>query len=87
MHLGGQDETGLLSVARWREHYDAQQWREALELGLAAADLARPIRQAARTGRPFGPDAFLPPLETQTRQRLRRQRPGPKPKSTAAGSP
>ena len=58
-HLGGPDRAELLSLARWRERYDAKQWAEALALGLRAADIERRIREATRTGRPFGSEAFV----------------------------
>jgi putative transposase len=59
-------------------------WRAMLRLGLEAGDLA-PDAEAAiesheRTGRPLGDELFLDRLEEVTGRRLKRQKPGPKPR-------
>jgi len=83
-HLGRPDESGLLSMESWREQYDERGWREVLEMGVGAAELEQRIREATRTGRPFGSEAFVERLEEQTGRRLRPQRRGPKKKKLAA---
>ena len=54
-HVGGRDGIGLLEMADWREHYTAARWSEALRLGIDEEALRERIRDATRTGRPFGP--------------------------------
>ena len=85
-HLGRPDESGLLSMESWREQYDERRWREVLEMGVGAAELEQRIREATRTGRPFGSETFVERLEEQTGRRLRPQRRGPKKKKLAAAA-
>ncbi len=83
-HLGQSDESGLLSMGPWRQCYDERRWREVLALGVGAAELEQRIREATRTGRPFGSEAFLERLEEHTGRRLRPQRRGRKKRLAAA---
>jgi putative transposase len=60
-------------------------WRAMLRRGLEAGDLP-PEAEAAieahqRTGRPWGGEAFLDRLEALTGRTLKRQKPGPKPRT------
>jgi putative transposase len=58
-------------------------WRAMLRGRLEAGDLneagAR-IEAHQRTGRPLGEASFIDRLERETRRRLKREKPGPKPK-------
>ena len=62
-------------------------WRAMLRRGLAAGDLTpeqiNVIEARERTGRPLGNDAFVERLEARTGRRLKRRKPGPKPRSQA----
>ncbi|HEX4736355.1 MAG TPA: transposase [Allosphingosinicella sp.] len=59
-------------------------WRAMLRRGLEAGDLPPEaeiaIEAHQRTGRPWGDAEFLERLEGETGRRLKRQKPGPKPK-------
>jgi len=62
-------------------------WRAMLRHGLESGDLpddeVEVIEAHVRTGRPRGGDAFLAALETETGRRLKRRKPGPKPRQGA----
>ena len=51
-----------------------------LEAGDLADEETAPIEAHARTGRPRGSEAFVTMLEAQTGRRLKRRKPGPRPK-------
>jgi putative transposase len=58
-------------------------WRAMLRDGLEAGDMIEAgvqIEAHQRTGRPLGSASFIDRLERQTGRRLKRQKPGPKPK-------
>ena len=59
-------------------------WRAMLRHGLEAADLSpeaeAEIEAHQRTGRPWGDEAFIERLEDATGRKLKRQKPGPKPR-------
>ncbi len=63
-------------------------WRAMLERGLEAGDLdgqeIAAVEAHERTGRPLGDAAFVASLEAQTGRRLKRRKPGPKPKGDGA---
>jgi len=54
-------------------------WSAYLSVEHRAEDVAA-IRQHARTGRPIGSESFIGRLETLTGKRLKKRRPGPKPR-------
>ena len=60
-------------------------WRAMLREGLEAGDLApqaeAEIEGHQRTGRPWGDEAFIEQLEDATGRKLKRQKPGPKPRT------
>ncbi len=78
-HLAGEDETGLLDMARWGARYSPAAWREALEQGIAEAAWAERFREATRTGRPLAAAESLETLEKSLGRSLRPQKRGRKP--------
>jgi len=75
----------LLDLSGWRQAYTAALWREALARGVSDANLAERLRQATRTGRPFGAEGFVELLEARLDRRLRPLPPGPKPAKNDGG--
>jgi len=64
----------------WAARYPADKWRQVLGLGFRlSGDLDR-LREATRTGRPFGAPDFVAELETKLNRALLPQKRGPKPK-------
>ncbi len=78
-HVTGVDESGLLNMDLWSRRFDGAQWRAFLEAGLNGADTSE-IRRATRTGHALGNEEFIIRLEGITGRKLRRQKPGPKPR-------
>ena len=56
-HVEGRDESGLLAASRLADLGGCSEWNERLRRGQDAA-LAAELREATRTGRPFGDEAF-----------------------------
>lgn len=81
-HLKGADD-GLVSVAPLLQR--VPDWRAFLRAGLDEARIDA-LRRHGRSGRPLGDAAFLDRLEALTGRRLRRAKPGPKPKPPEAGA-
>ncbi len=78
-HLAGKDD----GVVRVQPLLDlVPDWKAFLGSGLGAKDLAA-IRAHGRTGRPLGGEGFLTRLEVRLGRRLRKAKPGPKPKAAA----
>jgi putative transposase len=75
-----------LDQALWRDFWQPVGWRVALQEGLAAADLWERIREATAGGRPLGDERFTAKLEEMMGCRLRRAKPGPKPKAAAGAA-
>jgi putative transposase len=81
-HLGGADWYGRLDLTDWHARWSAESWHEALEEDLTSAAILERIREATRTGRPAGSDAFIMEAEKQSGRRLHTVKRGPKPKLT-----
>ena len=77
-HVGGKDDM-LVTVKPLLREVD--NWREFLLGGLDPDDAAL-IRRHENTGRPLGSPRFVERLERILGRALRRQKPGPKPKTT-----
>lgn len=77
-HLKDRDESGFLDTASWRENYTRERWRETLRIGVEDEALGERIRQATRTGRPFGSQEFTEGLELTAHRRLRPRQAGRK---------
>jgi putative transposase len=77
-HLGGSDNAALLSLEDWRRRWSPQVWHDVLAEGLADAAMLERLREATRTGRSAGSDAFMTAAEQYAGRRLRSQKPGPK---------
>ncbi len=81
-HLDGQDD-GVVRVKPLLKL--VPDWKACLRAGLAETDLAA-IRAHISTGRPLGGDVFLTRLEDRLGRRLRKAKPGPKPKTRRKAS-
>ena len=75
-HLAGQDDR-LVRVEPLLDR--VPNWRDFLSAGTAESDLDA-LRKHARTGRPLGDAAFVSQVEVLTARKLRKAKPGPKPK-------
>ncbi len=53
-HAAGTDGAGLLDLTLWRERYDGRIWQSVLQEGYRQTALLERLREATRTGRPFG---------------------------------
>lgn len=77
-HIENYDRLGLLDMAWWREQYHGGPWHEVLASGFVDAQTIGRLREATRTGRPFGSEAYIERLEQETGRILRPRRTGPK---------
>jgi putative transposase len=77
-HLDGGDASGLLDTADWAACSSVEGWRERLVESSTDAAMLERIREATRTGRPAGGEAFLERAASCTGRRLRPDKPGPK---------
>ena len=69
-HCGLESSPTWLDTAQWSARYSPQQWQERLALDFRlAGDLDR-LRQATRTGRPYGGDGFIAELDAKLDRRL-----------------
>ena len=83
-HVAGTDGAGLLDLTLWRERYDGRLWQSVLQEGHRQAALLERLREATRTGRPFGGLDFVRELEERLNRRLRPGKPGPRAQGAAA---
>lgn len=74
-HCLGAGESRL-EMAEWRKVYDADGWRRHLSGGMEDTALEDRIREATRTGVPFGSDQFIASLGRDLGRDLRRKPPG-----------
>ena len=82
-HAGLSPPPEWLDHRAWAVRYPAPKWREILGLGFRlSGDLDR-LREATRTGRPFGGKDFVAELEAKMEQNLEPQKRGRKPKPAA----
>lgn len=75
-HLSGKDDA-LVAVGPMLERIE--NWEEYLSRP-AAGVVDSDLRKHSRSGRPAGDDAFLDVLEAITRRRLKKRKPGPRPR-------
>ncbi len=80
-HLGEADAGRWLDLDGWRVEYSPEQWREVLHTTVAEEAEAERIREATRTGRPLGEEAFVREMERRLQRRLTVGKPGPSPRS------
>ncbi len=78
-HIGGIEGDGMIELADWRGRWTPGTWHEALDRGIADADLLGRIRESTRTGRPLGGAECLQRMEAITGRSLRPAKRGPKP--------
>ena len=69
-HLTGEDETGLLNMDLWREHFTPSLWAEFLRRKQGDRRLLHRIRTATQTGRPIASEETLRQLEIKLGRRL-----------------
>jgi putative transposase len=75
-HCGLESPPPWLDTAQWSARYSPQQWQEVLAFDFRlAGDLDR-LREATRTGRPFGTQQFIAELEAKLDRRLFPGKPG-----------
>ena len=79
-HLGEVAPAEFLDLTEWLQRWSPTRWRDALSEGLTDAAFLERIREASRTGRPVGSDAFMRGAERLTGRRFRPSKRGPKPK-------
>ena len=77
-HLVESDTRGLVDLVDWKRRWSADTWRRTLEHGVADAALFERIREATRTGRPAGSEAFLSKAERLCGRLLRQRKRGRK---------
>jgi putative transposase len=83
-HLSGQDPWHILDLTWWRANCDADWWPEVLRAGFQEAALAARLREATRTGRPFGSDDFVRRIECAVGRPVGRLKAGRKRKTGPA---
>ncbi len=80
-HVLGRDPSKFLDMAPWRQEYTADRWHDVLRVGMDEEAFRERLRQATRTGRPFGSEEFVGDLERSTSRRLRPLPRGPRKRS------
>jgi putative transposase len=70
-HCGGDDSSGLLDLASWKQDMDAAQWRQQLERTDDDEQWTKSFHLCTSRGRPLGSDAAIAKLETLLGRRLR----------------
>ena len=71
VHSGqAQDDSGLLSLDRWREASRGMDWKEEIRRPEGPDELES-IRLSTHRGRPLASDSFLAKLESRLGRRLR----------------
>ena len=86
-HCGLDALSAQLNLSDWHRRYSAQQWTAVLGLGFRhSGDLDR-LRQATRTGRPFGTPDFVAELEEKLERTLHPKKRGRKPKAEQEPEP
>ena len=83
-HNTGTDPSGLVDLSEWSQRWSPDRWNETLELGIEGAAWAERLREATRTGRPFGEDGFLEQVEANLKRAVKPQKRGRKPKVLAS---
>lgn len=84
-HVEGRDSLGLLDLDLWRQVPGHQRWAEVFGRPLSE-ESCWAIRAATHSGLPLGSEEFVSRLERQFGRRLRPKKPGPEPKTKAAGA-
>jgi putative transposase len=75
-HVLGEDHSGFLDMTAWTEFYSSRRWRELLRLGVEEEALQERIREATRSGLPFGSSEFFAEVERASDRQLRPGRAG-----------
>ncbi len=83
-HLCGSDETGLLDMRLWKQHFDPPSWAEFLRGKVSDKQLLHQIREASQTGRPFGGETAIKQAELLLGRSLKFGKRGPKGKRAEA---
>ncbi len=77
-HVSGIDPTGLLDMGYFASRNIGVDWKRQLEEAARDRALAKAIRAATNTGRPWGSDEFVAALELRLGRVLRPQKRGRK---------
>ena len=75
-HLQGTDPRGLLKLGEWEKVYTPSRWQDVLQRSMAEEDDLEHLREATRSGRPFGEQAFTEELAERLGRDLTPGRPG-----------
>jgi putative transposase len=62
-HLTGIDETGLLDMTWWREHFTPESWADFLQQKMHDDRLLHKIRTATQTGKPLASESGIREIE------------------------
>ena len=85
-HAEGRDDSGLLDLSLWRQVCPRGDWGEVIRQPEISVDAVRQLREATKTGCPWGEAEFVERMERQLGRKLRRGSPGRPPKSKALGA-
>jgi len=85
-HIAPDANDPLVDLAAWRACWNPQSWQRALAVGVRDALLEERLRQATKTGRPFGAAGFAESMERIAGRPLVPSKRGRKPAAGAAGS-
>ncbi len=83
-HLRNIEPLGFLDMAWWRQWQDKSAWKEVLQSGYLQAALTERLREATRTGRPWGGPEFVAELENRLGRSLAPLKRGPRPRVLGA---
>jgi hypothetical protein len=70
-HLTGEDQSGLLDMDLWRNHFDPRSWQEYLKQAASNIKANDRIRKATTAGRFCGPEEIAKKLEREFRRSVR----------------
>ncbi len=84
-HTAGTDPNGLVDLSDWSQRWSPGRWNQTLELGIEAAAWVERLREATRTGRPFGEDGFIEQVEANLKRAVKPQKRGRKPNGQELG--
>ncbi len=75
-HCREDDLQGRLDLTEWRNCYNAERWRAALQMGVEEEAWEERIREATRRGLPLGSDHFIEELSKAAGRNLKTRPPG-----------
>ncbi|MCW5966770.1 MAG: transposase [Bryobacterales bacterium] len=85
-HVGLVEASPWLGAKDWVERYPPATWRQILGLGFKHSGHLDRLREATRTGRPFGSRDFVAELEAKLERTLTPRKHGPRMQMEPAGA-